>query len=142
MLVLIMSVTDEVSMHLQGVKDASKVWDKLKVYETSNKTIMLYLKNMMYSMRMSEGDQIEDHLLRLKDVRDQLATIGTKIEDEEIVALVLNSLPTSYKIFVTSLSISDRTVTFEELVGLLMQEELRNKKQETRRRRNFKSSSY
>ena len=53
-----------------------------------------------------------------------------KIKDEEIVTLVLNSVPTSYKIFVTSLYVSDRTVTFEELARLLMQEELRNKKQD------------
>jgi hypothetical protein len=43
--------------------------------QTSDKGRAFYLKNMLLSMQMEEGESISEHLLKLKDIRDQLLSI-------------------------------------------------------------------
>jgi hypothetical protein len=49
---------------------------------------------------MSKIDMVVSYLTKDKNLRDQLATIGTKAEDEELVSIALNGLAPSWMPFV------------------------------------------
>jgi hypothetical protein len=55
---------------------------KLEIYkyfcETFNETRVLYFKNQLCSLRMSEGYLVTDHHTKLKNLRDQLIVMGKK----------------------------------------------------------------
>jgi hypothetical protein len=45
------------------------------MHETSDKGRAFFLKNMLFSIKMEEFDSLQDHLLKIKDIRDQLKSI-------------------------------------------------------------------
>jgi len=53
----------------------------------------------------------------------QLANLGISIQDENLVDLTLNSFPKSWSTFKQIQKGRDRTTSFSELQGLLLQEE-------------------
>jgi hypothetical protein len=44
---------------------------------------------------MDESDSLQDHFLKIKDLREQLNAIGQKIE-EDMVIIILKNLPPSF----------------------------------------------
>ena len=81
---------------------------------------------------MSESDGVTNHVTRMQELKDQLLSIYQKINDKELVTMLLNSLPRSYNTFVTSLCVSSGTtvLNFGKVVGMLLQEEQRHKHQD------------
>jgi hypothetical protein len=64
---------------------------------------------------MEEFDSLQDHLLRVKDIREQLKSIERTIEEEDMVVITLKSLPSSYGNFIETSNISNtnKDLTFE-----------------------------
>ncbi|KAH9309433.1 hypothetical protein KI387_037344, partial [Taxus chinensis] len=52
---------------------------------------------------------------RVATLRASLLALGKEISDEDLVPIVLRALPPSYRIFVTTINMSEHTVTFEKL---------------------------
>jgi hypothetical protein len=44
---------------------------------------------------MSRSDNVTSYFMRITQAHDQLAAIGEKLDDEELVNVVLNGFPTS-----------------------------------------------
>lgn len=49
---------------------------------------------------MSRFDNVTSYLMRITQVRDQLAAIGEKVEDVELVSVALNGFPKPWEPFV------------------------------------------
>lgn len=62
-------------------------------------TSKLYLKQCLYSHRMTEGGYLEDHLSTFKDFVADLETIKVKYDEEDLGLIFLCSFPTSYMTF-------------------------------------------
>lgn len=76
---------------------------------------------------MQEDGSLSKHLLQMKDLRDQRASINKKVDDEDLVALVLNSFPPSYESFVEGLHLMAKiqSLTFDKFNYYLLQKEQR-----------------
>ena len=108
---------------IKSCRYAKDAWDKLaSMYQVKNEARVLALTN-----QLKEGQTIAGHIAKITDLRDQLAGVDEEIEDRKLVTITLNSLALSFGTFVTSLSIMLRAtpISFDELVGLLLQEEER-----------------
>ncbi|KAH9291933.1 hypothetical protein KI387_042879, partial [Taxus chinensis] len=84
-------------------------------------------KICFFSVKLQEGGSLSEHLLRMKDLRDQLASINKPVDDDDMVALILNSLPFSYDSFVEALHLmgESQTLTFDKVSSYLLQKERR-----------------
>jgi len=94
-----------------------------ETHEISDKGRAFFLKNMLFSIKMSEGASLQEHLLKIKDIREQLEAIGRKMAEEDMVVITLNSLPGSYEHFIETLNITatDVDLKFGELFNKLLQ---------------------
>jgi hypothetical protein len=64
-----LSVTDEMLPEVQNGKTTVVIWKQLKeTHEISDKGQTLFLKNMLFSINMSEGASLQEHLLKIKDI--------------------------------------------------------------------------
>ncbi|KAH9307812.1 hypothetical protein KI387_035723, partial [Taxus chinensis] len=127
LLLLKLSVSDELIPEVRNATEVSKLWVSLKdKYQTSEKSRVLYLKNMLFSVKL-QGGSLSEHLLRMKDLRDQLASINKPVDDDDMVALILNNLPFSYDSFVEALHLmgESQTLTFDKVCSYLLQKEQR-----------------
>jgi hypothetical protein len=63
-------------MRCQDGNDAFVMWKNLRnMHETSNKGRVFFFENMLFSIKM-DSDFLQDHLLKNKDIKDQLKSIG------------------------------------------------------------------
>jgi hypothetical protein len=64
-----LSVTDEMLPEVQNGKTVAAIWKQLKeTHEISDKGQAFFLKNMLFSIKMSEGASLQEHLLKIKDI--------------------------------------------------------------------------
>ena len=69
---------------------------------------------------------INDYHMKVKKIVDVLASIGSLVEDDDLVFVTLNGLRKDYAQFRTSISVREKFPDFEELIALLISEEQRN----------------
>eukprot|EP00253_Pinus_taeda_P009126 PITA_09126 len=125
-MLLKLSVTDDQLPQIPSGKTAAEIWQQLKeLHETSDKSRAFFLKNKLFSIMMDEHMSLQEHLNKIKDIRDQLEAIGRTMEEEDIVVITLKSLPQSYEHFIETLNITATSVDlkFPELCTKLMQQD-------------------
>jgi hypothetical protein len=60
----------------------------------------MVLKNKLRDCRMNKSDNVTSYLMRITQIHDQLAVVGEKILDAELVNVALNGFTKSWEPFV------------------------------------------
>ena len=76
-------------------------------------------------MKMDESETAAAFIARIRDVKDGLGAIGEKVSDSDLVTITLNGMRDEFQMFITGLAARERVPTFEDLTGILLQEEER-----------------
>lgn len=125
-MLLKLSVTNEMLPEVQTETSSATIWKHLKeMHETSDKGRAFFLKNMLFSMVMEEHASLQEHLLKIKDIQEQLLAIGRTMEEEDMVVITLKILPHAYEHFIESPNITstDIDLKFGELCNKLLQQD-------------------
>ena len=121
---------DDVMYHVMDEKSLAAVWLKLESRYMS-KPLMnkLYLKQRLYSLKMTEDTNLSQHIKMFNQVIDDLKRVDVKFEDENKVLMLLNSLSTSptYENLVTTLTRGKETLELEDVTGALLPSHQRKK---------------
>jgi transposase InsO family protein len=92
------SVPDTAFNQIKTQTNAKDVWSELrKLFEARTKVLLMELGRKIHSIRCEEDENICLHFDRLADLRQQLASMGKSITDEEYASILLGSLPDSYE---------------------------------------------
>ena len=123
-MLLKLSVADDQLPQIPSGKTAAEIWQQLKeLHETSDKSRAFFLKNQLFSIMMDEHMSLQEHLNKIKDIRDQLEAIGRTMEEEDMVVITLKSLPKSYEHFIETLNITNVDLKFSDLCTKLLQKD-------------------
>eukprot|EP00253_Pinus_taeda_P018031 PITA_18031 len=123
-----MTVKDNIIPHIRECKTSKETWDTLKnLYETKTTNKILYLKSKLLSIKMEENESVSDFISRIKDLKDKLGDIGESVSSTDLVTVTLSGMLDEYQMFITGLSAIEKAPTFDELAGILMQEEERRR---------------
>ncbi len=68
---------------------------------------------------------ISDYSTKVKNLVDVLETIGSPVDDEDLVAVTLNGLKKNYSQFCTSIVVRETFPNFQDLITLLISEDMR-----------------
>jgi hypothetical protein len=68
---------------------------------------------------------INDFFTKVKNLADALASMGTPIDDEDLVVGTLNGLGKYYSQFRTSIVVQETFLDFQDLITLLISEDMR-----------------
>ena len=74
---------------------------------------------------MDGSESVSSFLGCVKEVKDNLGNIGETISSTDLVTITLNGMLEDYQMFITGLAAREKPPTFEELTGILLQEEER-----------------
>ena len=123
--------------HIRSCQTSKAAWDTLEnMFASKNDAKVSFMKRELNDTYMEEDDTMAHHLKKLQDLKEQLLNIDEVTPDADMVNLTLDSLSKYYLGFRTSLNLSLRgganSLTFQELVGLLLQEKQSRKKLSTR----------
>jgi hypothetical protein len=123
---LCMSIKDSIIPHIREAKTFAETWTALKdLYETSNTNRILFLKTKFLGIKMDGNESVSSFLDRIKEVKDKLGNIGETVSSTDLVTITLNGMLEDYQMFITGLAAREKPPTFEELTGILLQEEER-----------------
>ena len=83
----------------------------------------LFLKKQYFRCEMREGESVVNHIKRMKELSDKLASIGSVISEEDQMVTLLGSLPASYSSLVTALEARVEDVDLKFVQQALINEE-------------------
>jgi hypothetical protein len=122
-----MSVKDSIIPHIREATTSATTWTTLKaLYETSNTNCILFLKTKFLGIKMDGNESLSSFLGRIKEVKDNLVNIGETVSNTDLVTITLNGMLEDYHMFITGLAARVKPPTFEEMTGVLLQEEERH----------------
>ena len=123
---LSISISDSMIVHIQDASTPKEAWDTLsKMYSTNTQARKMQLKQELHNVQR-ESMSINDYHMKVKKIADALASIGSPVEDDDLVSVTLNGLGKDNAQFRTSISVRENFPDFEELIALLISEEQRN----------------
>ena len=119
---------------LGDLDDPVTVWKKLSdQFQKKSLANKLQLWRRLYSLRLTEGESVQEHIRKLTEIFDELAVIGNPVEEEEDrVVHLLASLPESYNVLVTVLEANSEVPKMEVVTERLLHEERKQKEKEGR----------
>jgi hypothetical protein len=88
--IILDGVRDHLIPHLAEKLTVKEMWDALtKLYENKNENIKMDLRDKLHITRMAKGESVASYLTWLRQVKDELRTIGDIIPDSELVHIAL-----------------------------------------------------
>lgn len=125
---ILLCLADEVLREVADETTAPGLWLKLeKLYMTKSLTSRLYLKQRLYTLRMSEGTLVQNHIDEFNKLISDLRNMDVKIEDEDQALIMLCSLPHSFENFVDTMLYGREAISLEDVKAALSSRELKKK---------------
>jgi hypothetical protein len=99
--IMLDSVKDQLIPHISKLQTSRKMYETLnRLYESKDISHNLTLRNHLRNMKMDNLESVTSYLMRVSQIRDQIATIGDAISDKELVTTTLNGFPTFWIPFI------------------------------------------
>ena len=74
---------------------------------------------------MEENEIVTAFITRIKDLKNKLENIGHTVDDIDLVTITMNGVTDDYQMFIPGINAREKIPKFEEMTGILMQEEER-----------------
>jgi hypothetical protein len=127
-------VKDHLIPHLFKKKTTKEMFDAMvSLYQSENINKKMILRNKLKSIEMTRLDTVTSYLMKVTRIHDQLAAVGEKIADAELVNMALNGFPTSWEPFVKGICARENLPKFGRLWDDCIQEETQMDSKVTRR---------
>jgi hypothetical protein len=110
------SVKDHLIPHISELQTTRQMYEALNIlYESKEISQNLTLRNQLRNMKMDNSESITSYLMRVSQIRDQLADIGDVISDKELVTTTRNGFPTFWTPFVQGVCARSKLPKFDKL---------------------------
>ena len=104
------------------------VWRKLAdQFQKKTWANKLALRRKLYSLRLKDGDSVQDHVKSMTEIFNELSVIGAEMDEEDKVVHLLASLPSTYDTLVTALEANATVPSMEVVTERLLHEERKHK---------------
>ena len=121
---LIDDLVDLVAEHI----DPAIAWKALKEqFNSGDQSQILTIMGQLQTLRMNEGDSIEDYVKKARELKNRLHSMGERITDRNVNQMVMNGLPRSFESIIQTLTHLDPSMTFEKLSASLLSKSHRRK---------------
>jgi len=124
--IITLDIKDFQIRYIQDATTTKEAWTALKeVHQGIRMNGRMVLMQHVWGLRMSEGDDMAQHLNQFRELGNQLRSLSEDrkgMDDTELVTIVTLSLPESYAPLVMALQSRSDTITFDLMAGRLLQE--------------------
>jgi hypothetical protein len=119
-------IKDHVVPHLSGKAEAKDMWKALSdLYQNKNENRVMALRKQLRGTKMAKGEGVIPYLTRITQIRDELAAVGEKTEDPELVRIALDGFTKSWDVFVRGVVAREKLPDWQRLWDDFVQEEIR-----------------
>ncbi|KAJ0389892.1 hypothetical protein P43SY_012045 [Pythium insidiosum] len=115
---------------VRSASGAQDAWSRLEAhFEKKSLANKLFLRRRFFSAMMEDGDDVLQHINKLKTLAEQLDAVGAPVSEDDLVITLLGSLNESYQFLITALESRSDTLSWELVTSRLMHEDLKRKEQ-------------
>lgn len=109
---MVLAVEPDVYPYIENATTPKHFWDELaKTYDDKGLARKVFLLQEATTTRYENCRSMEDYVSRIISATKKLSSIGTKLSDDLVEALLLAGLPPSYKPMIMALSNSGTDIT-------------------------------
>ena len=126
---ILTNIDDQQMDHVMHAEMVAQMWESLKwAHQTHGVQMALLAKKELLNAMCPEGDDVQSHINKLKQMRNDLSAMGKPVPDEEFKDLLLLNMPESWTTFTMSYMVGwiagkgVDSVTVEELTAILVDE--------------------
>ncbi|CAI9275448.1 unnamed protein product [Lactuca saligna] len=122
---LFQAIPEEMVLQMSDYTDPKRVWEGLKTrylgVDRIRTTRLATLKRELESLRMKEGETVDDFAAKLSGLASKARSLGYELEEVDLVKRLLDSMPKSFLQIVASIEqcFELDTMFFDEAVGRL-----------------------
>jgi hypothetical protein len=87
----------------------------VSLYQSENINMKMILRNKIRSIEMTRSDSVTSYLMKVTQICDQLAAVGEKVANAELVNMALNGFPSSWEPFVKGICARENLPNLERL---------------------------
>jgi len=123
MQLLIATLSSTAISYVIGCVSAHDMWIQLKDrFSTVTKARIFQMKSELQNINKG-SEPVSHYLQKIKDARDHVSAAGVSFEDDDIVILALNGLPSDYNTFRCMIRGRDNTLSLKDFRSQLLAEE-------------------
>jgi gag-polypeptide of LTR copia-type/Integrase core domain/GAG-pre-integrase domain/Zinc knuckle len=120
---IVMTVDEENTSSLFMAESAYEMWECLKdVFQEKSVSNILTLKNEFFTYKKDPKQSMHQHIMKIKEMVYNLEAIGVKVDKNDTILVLLNSIPIEYRMVRTSLK-TQSDLTIEMVCSRLKEEE-------------------
>ncbi len=125
------SLDDAPALLVTSAQTSAEVWSKLIAhYESSSVDRIVELQRSLMSLKLAENGDMSAHISEFKCLHEQLAAVGNKVKEVEMVFRLFATLPASYNTFVSAFGTrKTEDLTWDYVTSRLLSEFYRIKEQ-------------
>jgi hypothetical protein len=76
------------------------------------------ISKALFACKLAEGSPVSPHVIKMMDYNETLDKLGCELKDDLATDVILQSLPTSYKLFIMNFHMNGIEKTVAELHGM------------------------
>jgi len=113
------AIEDNQFVHIENLKDGETAWEALsKHHERSGMTNKINTLRNFFNSRFDRGT-MDEHCAKLVTTQRKLKRLGLNIEDDIVIAILLNSLPSQYDSLVYAWDAVGGNLSLEDVIAKL-----------------------
>jgi len=121
------TITDRLLLCVQKLDNASKIWEEIRsIHEGKSDLVQIDLRRWLHETRCKEGGDVKAHLGELLGLRELLASMGASLDHKDFSAIIMGSLPESYRPILSSMNaaarVSQKTLSPDKIMGVISEE--------------------
>jgi len=126
------NLVDKQLAHIKSCKGPAEAWKTLcNIHEAKSLSNILFIRRKFFTSKMHDGEDMLDHINKVKALADQLTCLDAPLKDADVVMTLLDSLPSSYEYLITALETRPiKVLTLEFVTARLMHEVTKRKEKE------------
>ncbi|XP_023748611.1 uncharacterized protein LOC111896874 [Lactuca sativa] len=119
------TLADHAAALVGRTKSSSEAWRMLEtLYQAQSRACRMQLKVQLQTLAKASMTMLE-YVERKRSIADSLVENLHPVHDEDLIGYILGGLDASYGAFVTAFMMKTESLTVNDLVGFLLQEEAR-----------------
>ena len=137
---LLSSMTKEILVQVSSCEHAAEVWSAVTdMFASQSKSRILQIRSQL--SREKKGDSsAAAYYSKMKSLADELAAVGRRLDDDEIIEYILNGLNADYNPFVSSM-VSKENLTLSDMYAQFLAYEARLRQQASDEFRSYSSAN-
>ena len=120
-------IPDSLFIEVRRKETALAMWDAVKGQrEKKSRMVTVDMRRKIQSEKCSEQGDVRTHLVKLQTMREDLASMGAAISDEDFTSVILGSIPQSYDTYIAAItatsSLLNQTLSPTNLIDAIRDE--------------------